>query len=41
MEAYERWVHDSDGDDHEGPPVTWLVVLVCLSPLVIIALNLL
>lgn len=39
MDAYERWVHDSDGDDDErfAPPV-WFMVLVVL-PFVGIAVG--
>lgn len=39
MDEYERWVHDSDGDDHQSLPVIWLMVLLCASPLIVLLID--
>ena len=35
MDAYERLVHGSDGDDYEGLPIAaWVLIALCLMPFI-------
>jgi hypothetical protein len=34
MDAYERWVHDSDADDDERLSLSWLLPFFCMIALV-------